>query len=52
MSGERDWIHRIGIAMVISLAVYVILEMEFPRLGLIRVGTADKALVELRATMK
>lgn len=52
-TGEnRDWIHRVGVAAVISLAVYVILEMEFPRLGLIRVGIADQALVDLRATMK
>lgn len=49
---NRDWIHRIGVAVVISLAVYVILEMEFPRLGLIRVNGADQALVDLRATMK
>ena len=49
---SRDWIHRIGVAVVISLAIYVILEMEFPRLGLIRVSAADQALVDLRATMK
>ena len=49
---DRDWVHRIGVAVVISLAVYVILEMEFPRLGLIRVNGADQALVDLRATMK
>ncbi|HEV8217978.1 MAG TPA: hypothetical protein VGP95_19135 [Gemmatimonadaceae bacterium] len=49
---QRDWIHRLGVATVISLAVYVILEMEFPRLGLIRVRSADQALIDLRATMK
>jgi hypothetical protein len=49
---NRDWIHRIGVAAVISLAVYIIFEMEYPRLGLIRVGDADQALVDLRSTMK
>jgi hypothetical protein len=51
-SDSRDWIHRIGVAVVISLAVYIIFEMEFPRLGLIRVKGADQALVDLRATMQ
>ena len=51
-SADRDWIHRLGVATVFSLAVYVIFEMEFPRLGLIRVKGADQALVDLRATMK
>ena len=49
---NRDWIHRVGVAAVISLAVYIIFEMEYPRLGLIRVKGADQALVDLRATMK
>lgn len=51
-AGHRDWIHRVGVALVMSLAVYVILDMEFPRLGLIRIDAADRALVDLRATMK
>lgn len=51
-SDNRDWIHRIGVAAVISLAVYIVFEMEYPRLGLIRITGADQALVDLRATMK
>ena len=35
-----------------ALAVYVILDLEFPRLGLIRVEEFDRALEELRQTMK
>ena len=49
---NRDWIHRVGVAAVVSLAVYIIFEMEYPRLGLIRIRGADQALVDLRATMK
>jgi hypothetical protein len=33
-------------------AVYVILDLEFPRLGLIRFGAFDQALVELRESMR
>ena len=51
-SSNRDWIHRVGVAAVISLAVYIIFEMEYPRLGLIRVKSADQALIDLRASMK
>ena len=32
-AGHRDWIHRVGVALMMSLAVYVILDMEFPRRG-------------------
>ncbi len=51
-SANRDWIHRVGVAAVIALAVYIIFEMEYPRLGLIRIRGADQALLDLRASMK
>ena len=47
----RNWIHIVGVAATIAVASYVILELEAPRLGLIRVNSTDKALVELRKTM-
>jgi hypothetical protein len=51
-SGERrNWIYIIGIAGTISVATYVIVELEFPRLGVVRVDAFDQALVELRETM-
>lgn len=49
---SRNWLHMIGFATVMAVAVYVILDIEFPRLGLIRVDAFDQALVELRASMK
>lgn len=49
---SRNWLHMIGFAAVMAVAVYVILDIEFPRLGLIRVDAFDQALVELRASMK
>jgi hypothetical protein len=48
----RSWIHMVGFAAVMALAIYVILDIEFPRLGLIRVDAVDQVLVELRESMK
>jgi hypothetical protein len=49
---SRNWLHAIGFAAITSLAVYVILDIEFPRLGLIRVDAFDHALLELRNSMR
>jgi hypothetical protein len=51
-SATRSWLHMLGFATVLAVAVYVILDIEFPRLGLIRVDAFDQALVELRQSMK
>jgi len=53
MSGhtERPGLHPVVFAAVLSLALYVIVDLEFPRLGLIRVDAADHVLVELRRSM-
>lgn len=48
----RSWVHVIGFAAVLSLSVYVILDLEFPRIGLIRVDSFDRALYQLRDSMK
>jgi hypothetical protein len=48
----RGWLHMLCFASVMSAAVYVILDFEFPRLGLIRIDAFDHVLVDLRAGMK
>ncbi len=48
----RSWIHMVGFAAVMAGAVNVIIDLEYPRRGLIRVDSFDQALVELRAGMK
>jgi hypothetical protein len=48
----RSWLHTLVFAVVLSLTIYVIIDLEFPRLGLIRVDGADIALVELRESMR
>jgi hypothetical protein len=54
MSGnrERSWLHLGVFAAIMSLAIHVIVDLEFPRLGLIQVSDADRVLVELRKSMQ
>jgi hypothetical protein len=49
---SRSWIHMLGFAAIMALTVYVILDIEYPRLGSIRVDAFDQALVDLRQSMK
>jgi hypothetical protein len=49
---RRNWMYMIGIAATVGVAMYVIVELEYPRLGLLRIETMDQALVELRASLK
>lgn len=50
-SKHRSWLHIIGFAFVMALTIYVILDLEFPRLGLLRIDAVDKLLMEVRQTM-
>jgi hypothetical protein len=51
-ANSRNWIHMVVFSLTIALAAYVILDLEYPRYGLIRIDHFDRALVELRATME
>jgi hypothetical protein len=53
-AGERayDWVHKIGFAAIVAFTIYVILDIEYPRLGWIRLGAIDQLLVNVRAGMK
>ena len=48
----RSWIHIIGFAAIVAVTMYVILDLEYPRLGLIHVDTFDQAIADLRQSMK
>jgi hypothetical protein len=50
--GARSWLHMLAFAVILSATVYVILDIEFPRLGFIRIDAIDQVLVDLRASMK
>lgn len=45
-------LHSIAFAVVLSVTVYVIIDLEYPRLGLIQMSDSDAALVALRAGLR
>ena len=49
---HRNWLYMLGFSLVLSGAVFVIVDIEFPRLGLIRLDSFDKAIVDVRESMK
>lgn len=51
LNARRCWTYIIAFAVVMSVAVYVTVELEFPRRGLIRVDDANQILVELRRSI-
>jgi hypothetical protein len=46
------WIHMLVFAVIMALTVYVIFDLEYPRLGLIRVDAIDQVLIDLRDSMQ
>jgi hypothetical protein len=48
----RNWLHLATFAFTLAGAVYVILDLEYPRVGLIRVDAFDHVLIELRKNMR
>ncbi len=49
---SRSFVHSVGFVIILTLTVYVILDLEFPRAGLIRVDAADSVLADVRQSMK
>ncbi len=48
----RSLIHIIGFVALMALTVYVIIDLEYPRHGFIRVDFLDQTLEELLTKMK
>jgi hypothetical protein len=47
-NAHRNWLHRTLFASAITAAVFVTLDLEFPRVGLIRVDSVDQLIIDLR----
>jgi hypothetical protein len=45
-------LHSVAFALAISATAYVIVDLEFPRLGLIRISNSDQVLIDLRKTIQ
>jgi uncharacterized membrane protein SirB2 len=48
---NRSWLHILGFTVITVIVVYVILDLDYLREGLIRLQTADQLLVKARETM-
>jgi ABC-type glycerol-3-phosphate transport system permease component len=46
--GWRSWFHSLLYAAVIAATIYTVLDLDHPRIGLIRLDSADRALKNLR----
>lgn len=52
-SGQhRSWLHILAFATITVIIVYVIIDVEYPRAGLIRLQAFDQLLVDVREGMK
>jgi hypothetical protein len=54
MAGDRhrNWLHILAFTMITAIVVYVILDIEYPRAGLITLENSDQLLVQVRRSMK
>ncbi|MGH2592768.1 MAG: DUF4239 domain-containing protein, partial [Anaerolineae bacterium] len=49
---SRSWPHMLLYAVVVAVTIYTVLDLEYPRSGFIRLDAADKALTELRDSIR
>lgn len=49
---DRHWIHVLCFVMAIAFAFFVVLDLEYPRLGISRIEAFSQPLLDLLATMK
>jgi hypothetical protein len=45
-------LHMVGFALMMTVTIYVILDLDHPRVGLIRLDYVDQAMADVRAGMK
>ena len=51
-AGKHHWLYTLSLALTVTLTVYTTLEVEYPRLGLIRLTTQNEVFSELINSMK
>lgn len=49
---SRSWFHGLLYAVVISITIFTVLDLDYPRFGLIRLTAADNALTRLRDSIR
>ena len=49
---SRNWMHTVAFVLILALTIYVIRDLEFPRLpGLVGLNDFDNVLVDIRTSM-
>jgi hypothetical protein len=48
----RNWVHITAFTTITVISVYVILDIEYPRVGFVRLDAYDQLLVQLRESMQ
>jgi hypothetical protein len=51
-SASRSWIHMVLFAGTLTIALYIVTDMEYPRFGLIRIESFDHFLADAYAQMR
>jgi hypothetical protein len=51
-STQRSWLHILSFAIITVITVFAILEIEYPRVGLIRMDAYDQVLADVRTAMR
>ncbi len=49
---KRSWLHIFAFIAASVIAAYVVLEIEYPRMGFIRLDAYDQVLIEVRESMR
>lgn len=48
---RRSWIHIVVFSLAMAMTIHVILDVEYPRIGFIRIDQTDQVLIDLRESM-
>lgn len=51
-TGKMRYVHVLGYALITALTIFIIVDLEYPRAGLIRADSYDQVLVKVRANMR
>jgi hypothetical protein len=52
LKGRRYPLHMVLFALAIAATVYVVIDLEYPRVGFITLGHMDRAMIQLRDLMR
>ena|ERR1700733_6705456 len=48
---KRPWLHTVVYAVALTVTIYTILDLEFPRIGIVRIDRYDQTLINQRNSM-